>query len=533
MAVQITPQSFRPDGSAYPTLGPIWCAWIEQLLRHGEGDREGQPVTLDAFQRLILYRLGEYDPDDVDDLTGTCRLVVKDALIVTPQGCGKTPFASWAALLKLLGPVVPTPDGPVERPSPSIPLVSASLGLTKRLYKFAKDAVESSELAHMVDGPYELEMHRKHGNGTLWRPAASGLLQEGGAPTDVIVEELHTAETNSQVTTIETIVKKVGKRRNVQTIYITTPDDADPESFLGRLMERARRIISGEVVDPSFFVYIAGYGGEPDDLNPDDLDQLTAAVADATPASWVDHRAQVDLYTTGKLSWNDFLRYVLGLFVKREGTVIPSGRWDACAAPPDLREPPPPGTQIVLAFDGSYRRDSTALVGCTLDGYLFVLDIWENPNPKDLRWKVPREEVKAAVADAMDTWEVLELAPDPPGWHEEIDQWRATYGEPPVVDFPTNKITLMSDAWAEFLAAVMEGDLSHDADPRLARHLENAVEKRTRAGVYISKHHPDSPRKIDAAIAAIVAYSRATWWQRHGGDTGGSVLAMVVSADDT
>ncbi len=33
----------------------------------------------------------------------------------------------------------------------------------------------------------------------------------------------------------------------------------------------------------------------------------------------------------------------------------------------------------MLAFDGSASGDSTALVGCTLDGHLWVEGLWENP----------------------------------------------------------------------------------------------------------------------------------------------------------
>jgi hypothetical protein len=37
------------------------------------------------------------------------------------------------------------------------------------------------------------------------------------------------------------------------------------------------------------------------------------------------------------------------------------------------------------------------------------------------------------------------------------------------------------------------------------------VAKETPFGTVVVKAHPDSPRKIDAAVAAIVAYDRALW----------------------
>jgi phage terminase large subunit-like protein len=43
----------------------------------------------------------------------------------------------------------------------------------------------------------------------------------------------------------------------------------------------------------------------------------------------------------------------------------------------------------------------------------------------------------------------------------------------------------------------------------LRRHLQNAVTKETRDGAYITKDGRNSPRKIDVAIAAVMAYERA------------------------
>jgi phage terminase large subunit-like protein len=96
---------------------------------------------------------------------------------------------------------------------------------------------------------------------------------------------------------------------------------------------------------------------------------------------------------------------------------------------------------------------------------VFVVGAWERP-AGDEEWRVPRSEVDAAVAAAM-------------------------------------------RAWSRFYAAVMNGDVSHDGDPRLARHLANAVIKETADGAYITKDGRNSPRKIDLAVAAVVAYERA------------------------
>jgi hypothetical protein len=129
--------------------------------------------------------------------------------------------------------------------------------------------------------------------------------------------------------------------------------------------------------------------------------------------------------------------------------------------------------RIVLGFDGSYNNDSTALIGCTVDGqkpYLWVGGAWEKPSTR-MAWLVPREEVKARFAEAFDRWEIVELACDPPGWHTEIDEWEETYGSPPVLLFETNKRRQLSDACSRFYTAVVNGELEHAGNPRLAQHL--------------------------------------------------------------
>ena len=48
--------------------------------------------------------------------------------------------------------------------------------------------------------------------------------------------------------------------------------------------------------------------------------------------------------------------------------------------------------------------------------------------------------------------------------------------------------------------------LIHDGDAVLTRHVLNARRRVGRSGVTISKEYPKSPKKIDAAMAAVLAY---------------------------
>jgi len=61
----------------------------------------------------------------------------------------------------------------------------------------------------------------------------------------------------------------------------------------------------------------------------------------------------------------------------------------------------------------------------------------------------------------------------------------------------------------------------------MAAHVGNAVAKPIPLGDLVSKDKKGSPRKIDSAVAAIVAFDRVAWHQvkrRHTGPRRGMVL---------
>jgi len=187
----------------------------------------------------------------------------------------------------------------------------------------------------------------------------------------------------------------------------------------------------------------------------------------------------------------------------------------------------PARVAVEYSPDGSYSRDSTALVGCTVEEkpFLWVEAVWERPDGAKDGWKVPRGEVHAAVRAAMGKYQVRELACDPPGWQQDIESWGDEYDTLTLM-FQTNRQQLMNDACNEFYIATLEGQLRHDGDDAMARHLANAIVKASSDGryKYISKDHPDSPRKIDLAVAAVVAHHRALHYL---GQTGEPMIAFL------
>jgi phage terminase large subunit-like protein len=243
---------------------------------------------------------------------------------------------------------------------------------------------------------------------------------------------------------------------------------------------------------------------EPADPGCDIDDQAAWAQANPVLAEGRAGFLEALEYDRAHLPEHEFRRFRLGLWTATESAWLPYGAWDACAVPGRGR--PPEGARVWLGFDGSYSGDSTALVGCTEDRHLFIAGCWESPGRKG--WRVPRDEVDDAISMAFAAWDVQQLLCDPPYWAREIADWTARWGAR-VEEFPTFSRARMAPATTALHAAVLDQALTHDGDPRLARHVANCVVKPSPQGDVITKADKDSPAKIDLAVAATIAYQAA------------------------
>ena len=179
---------------------------------------------------------------------------------------------------------------------------------------------------------------------------------------------------------------------------------------------------------------------------------------------------------------------------------MPPDVWEACA---DER-PIPEGARVVLGFDGSYNGDATALVAVTVDTtpHIDVVALWE---PSDGA-RVSVLAVEAAIRDACRDFEVVEIAADPYRWARTLELL-AEEGLP-VVAYPQSS-QRMTPACTRFFEAVVNEQVTHSGDVRLARHIGNATLKEDSRGARIVKESKGSRKRIDAAIAAVMALDRA------------------------
>ena len=465
-----------------PSRGAKVADWMERYLVHGEGDYFGRPFHLHPFQRAFL--------DALYGLNQAGRRRYRRALLGLPKGNGKTELAAAIAIAELGGPFAPS--------SPNVVIAAASFEQADLVFGSARIMITEGPLAPYFE-VFETEILRRDGPGRMYRVAAAAGTNDGGRPTCFVADELHEWTGNKERVHL-VISNGLSKRIDGLELNISTAG-SDRDTLLGRLYDHGQRVLGGEVEDPGFlFVWRSA-----PDVGLGDEQQLRAALRQANPAIEAGFLEEDRLVARAQeIPEHEFRRYHLNAWVASVSAWITPDQWASRTVADGL---PPDGSDVVLAFDGSYSRDATAIAGATPEGYVFRVASWER-DTRDPDWTVPRTEVDAALAAAMRRWNVLELDCDPPGWHAEIEAWEAEWPDV-VVRFDTNQPARMGPACDRFYAAVLTGTLSHGDDPVLARHIANCRTRDTRFGRVIGKDHKDSPRKVDVAVAAVVAHERA------------------------
>ncbi len=466
-----------------PSMGPQVVRWMESNLVHGPGDVQGEPFRLPGYLKRFLYRLYLVRPDG--------SRLVRRALLGVAKGNLKTELMAAVGLAELAGPVAPK--------APEVRIAAASFDQADILFGTAKVMVEEGPLKDRFH-VFDTEIMAKDQPGVLRRIAAAAGTKDGGRTTCYIADELH-EWTGAKARNHLVNANSLAKRANGLELNISTAG-AERDSLLGQLYEYGRKLATGEVVNPRFLFEWWESTGE---WNLDDEGQLRAALLEANPAA--DDipallESAIARYHDPDVPAHEFARYFLNRWTPAPARWLAPAQIEAARRPVAL---PPDGASIVLGFDGSATRDWTSLTGCTLDGppHVFMLGNWER-NQHDPDWQVPRSEVDARVADAFRRWNVRLMAADPAGWTSELQAWIAEFGEERVIAVPQSA-ERMAPAADVFRVELRDGTLTFDGHPALARALANAVTRETRWGLSISKDAKNSPRKIDPAIAAILA----------------------------
>lgn len=519
----------------YPTLGPQVCDFIESNLVFGPGDLRGKPVVLDEERLALLYRMYEVFPR-AHARAGRRRF--KRCGLSLPKGLGKTELAAFVAACEL-HPDAPvrcvgwTPNGePIGGPvtDPYIPMV-------------AYNEVQSAELAYgalriiLEEGPLKDEFDiglerimRKKGDGKAESLATSPNARDGARTTFSVMDETHRMTLRRLKDAHQTMLANNAKRMLADPwmLEITTAPEPGAGSVAEGTMEYAEAVDQGRVTEAAFFFFHRQAGDQHELTTPDgrvDFAAARAAVIEASgpAASWRDIDGIVSLLSDPSVDRAYWERVWCNRLVKGATQAFSVERWKELA---HADNPVRPGDLITLGFDGAQFHDSTGLVATHIEtGFQWVPGLWECPAHRDPAlppWQVPTDEVDAVVRDLFDRFDVWRMYADPPYWQSWIAVWA---GDPDlkrivdgkevetVIEWWTNRRRAMSAALESFDTAIKEGLLGHDGDKRLTRHIGNSRKKELpqpaedgRKLWLIQKERPDSPQKIDLAMAAILSW---------------------------
>ncbi len=310
--------------------------------------------------------------------------------------------------------------------------------------------------------------------------SAEAYSKEGLNPNLVLFDEVH-VQPNRELWDVMSLA--AGARPEPLMVGITTAgaryDISGQDSLAYQLYTYGRRIVSGEVDDPTFF--FAWW--EPRDPDADHRDPKTWRQANPGYGDLVS--AEDFESTILRTPESEFRMKRCNQFMSGLQAWLPFGAWGSCADPDGWIKP---GAEVCVGFDGSFNNDSTAIVivSCDEVPHIEVGACWERPADAGPDWSVP-------IADV------------PVGAHVAETRGRGVAGD---------GVFAVSGADDAGDAAVLRGgderQLTHSGDARLARHIDAAVLKVDARGQRLTKEAKHSARLIDLAIAAVMALERAS-----------------------
>ena len=506
-----------PEGVPELTLAWEAVRWAMEHLRQPNGPMVGKPWRpIDSQMRFLLWWYAVNEDGDWLFHHGVRRLA---------KGSGKSPFAAVLALMEFLAPVrlynldAKLPGGCKGR-AVDMPLVQIAATAESQTANTMRMVRAMSAKGSKVAVKYNLDVAKtryyKAPEGTLEIITSSANAAEGAEASFVVADETeHWKPSNGGpklAATLEDNLTKSGNRMletcNAWEPGLETVAEASWDAWLaqeeGRTQGRSKILYDARVAPP-----------DTDMSNEESLLRALTHVYD--DCFWQKTRPIVERIWDPRSSPDSSKRKYLNWPTAAVDAWMTQQEWGQLADPERTLLD---GEEIVLFFDGSKSRDATALVGCCLlDGHIFVAGAWEPDTSHDTRSVVSTASVNAAVAKAFRDFKVISFFADVKEWEGHVkDNWAREYGDKLEVHAVPGGKDPQPIAWDmrtklyDFTMAVelveteiKDRKFTHDGDARLARHVVNARRRPNKWGISIGKESPDSPRKVDLAVAMVGA----------------------------
>lgn len=511
------------DGS--PTLGFLAADWIEAHCVVPDGFDMGAPFVLNGWQLFCTVQHYRVRPDAVHDPSKPLRnqaFVFRRSAVVGPQKTGKGPWSGSIVLFEAVGPcqfagwavegdVYRCSDHgcgcgfeywyeegePLGEPRPKslIQLVATSEEQVGNIYEPLKAMASMGPLVDVVKvGEGFMRLPNR---GKIEPVSASASSKLGNPINFAVMDETGLYLKRNKLLGVAQTMSRGLAGMGGRSLETTNAWDPMENS-------RAQQTFGSQAKD------IFRFFRQPDPKlkfeTKRDRMKILKYVYEGSP--WVDlasvNAEAEELLETDPAQAKRFYGNILvqgsGAFLLEE---LVSGTRDATVTP---------GKTIALGFDGSRSGDWTAIRACTMDGHRFTPMYEVGGELRPCVWKpdewgglIPRNEVRAAVAQLFGNYTISRFYCDPFDWKTEIDEWSLAYGDSTVVEWPTNQIDRMFKALIRYRNDLKERLTTHDGN---ADYESCALAARmvAKAGDKFVAGKPAEHQKIDVFMADVLAY---------------------------
>jgi phage terminase large subunit-like protein len=439
-----------------------------------KGFRAGKPLVFTPWQRWLLRSLFETNDDH--------RLRYRRALIGLPRKQGKSLLGSAIAVYSMVA----------SEPGAEVYAVAGDKQQARIIFQEAKAQIMGSpmlaEVAKVYRDAIEMPMF-----GSVFRVLSSEYKTQAGLnPSTVLFDELWN-QGDSEL--FDQLTLGSGARIEPMTIAITTAG-YDMDSLAGRLYQLGKQIASGEIEDETFGMW---WWEASEDCALDDKTAWRKANPNLAEKLLDPEDMAVAMRQTGELA---FRRWRLNQWCRTEASWLPPGAWHRCRSDLELdRETP-----AFVGIDMALKHDSIAIVVAQPreDRVICRAKIW---HPKDDGVDVA--EVEHHLRNLHRDYNIIEFAFDPAYFMRSAEM--LLDDGLPMVEFPQTG-NRMIPACGNLYELIVGGKIAHDASPTYTDQILSAAQRMTDNGWRLSKNK--SKRKIDAAIATVMAVDRATARQK-------------------
>ena len=505
----------------FPTLGYEVLEWMSDML--AMPDRaDYEPFILTPEQANFILNYYRIDP-----LTG--KRIYRRAVWSRPKGSGKSPLMGAIGICEALAPVLFDgwyADGrPVGKPwaevrTPLVQFAAVNEEQTRNAFDPLLEMLRQGPVLDYYDiDPMETFVALPKGRIEYITAAATS--KEGAKPVFAALDQTEGwIRSNGGVNLAAVLRRNAGK---IGGTTIETPNAYRPGmgSVSEATAEYHASIKEGRAREEGL---LYDHREAPADTDMADKDSLYKGLLHVYGDSAEDNGGWVDLGRIMQEIWDpatdpqDARQFYLNQVTHASDSWMSRpelmGAADSTVVIPD-------GERVVLGFDGSKGRsrgkaDATALVGMSVDSkHLFTIKVWERSDADPQDWSPNPAEVDAVVRETFQKFNVLGFYADPSGWTGQIAQWEADFGrrlrvkasrDAPISAWPRGKDTKVSEHVEKLRQALVMREITWDGGSALMRHILNARRRSTRTGYLLYKQFPDSPDKIDAAYAAVMAY---------------------------